>query len=64
METTSYCSFYRNSSTFQLSGAQSELCDLNSQEGFTVELWFNEPLFNEPLFNEVLDITNDILGPG
>ena len=23
-----------------------------------------EPLFNEPLFNEVLDITNDILGPG
>ena len=23
-----------------------------------------EPRFNEPLFNEVLDITNDILGPG
>ena len=23
-----------------------------------------EPQFNEPLFNEVLDITNDILGPG
>ena len=22
------------------------------------------PRFNEPLFNEVLDITNDILGPG
>ena len=23
-----------------------------------------EPRFNEPLLNEVLDITNDILGPG
>ena len=23
-----------------------------------------EPPFNEPLFNEVLDITNEILGPG
>ena len=23
-----------------------------------------EPRFNEPLFKEVLDITNDILGPG
>ena len=23
-----------------------------------------EPRFNEPLFNEVLDITNNILGPG
>ena len=29
--------------------------------------WFRytvEPRFNEPLCNEVLDITNDILGPG
>ena len=29
-----------------------------------VVLFTVEPRFNEPLFNEVLDITNDILGPG
>ena len=34
-------------------------CGLHFNQNVTVE-----PRFNEPLFNEVLDITNDILGPG
>jgi len=31
---------------------------------FIEKVHTEEPWFNEPLFNEVLDITNDILGPG